>query len=158
MERAELDKLALVIRTVGSLPLLRDFLARMDLGEISARHCPLAAQAERSCGQVAELLVANRLRAPKPLDQVAQWASAVGGEEVFGRPAERLNDDRLGRVVESLGQHAVVLKGVRALPMAQEFRLGLEQIHWDLPTIALEGADEEAPGHAATPGGGVQIT
>jgi Domain of unknown function (DUF4277) len=157
MEREELDKLDFVIKTVGSLPLLRAFVARMDLGEIIDRHCPLAAQAELSCGQVAELLVANRLRAPKPLYKVAQWASDAGVEEVFGMPAERLNDDRLGRVVEILGQHAVVLKGEMALHIAQEFRIGLEQIHWDLTTISLEGAYEEEPDNAAPPGEGVQI-
>ncbi len=119
MEREELDKLDVVIKTVGSLPLLRDFLVRMDLGEIIDRHCPLAAQTELSCGQVAELLVANRLRAPKPLYKVAQWASDAGGEEVFGMPAERLNDDRRGRVGESLGQHAAVLQGEIARQIAR---------------------------------------
>jgi hypothetical protein len=72
-------------------------------------------------------------------------------------PAARLNDARLGRVVEILGQPAVVLQGEMALPMAQAFRLGWAQLHGDLPTIALEGASEEAPDHAATPGEGVQI-
>jgi Domain of unknown function (DUF4277) len=156
MEREELDKLDFVIKTVGSLPLLRDFLARMDLGEMIDRHCPLAAQAELSCGQVAELLVANRLRAPKPLSKVAQWASDAGVEAVFGMPAERRNDDRLGRVVEILGQPAVVLTGEMALHSAQECRLGVEQLHWDLTTSSWEGAYEAAPDTVATPGEGGQ--
>jgi Domain of unknown function (DUF4277) len=66
MAREERDNLDFVIKTVGRRPLLRHFVARRDLGEIIARHGPLAAQAELSCGQVAELLVANRLRAPTP--------------------------------------------------------------------------------------------
>jgi hypothetical protein len=140
MEREALDKVAWMIQTVGSLPVWRAVLARMDVGEISDRHCPLAAHAERSWGQVAERLVANRLRAPTPLSKVAQWASEAGVEDVFGMPAERLNDDRLGRVVESLGQQAVVLNGELARPSAQEVRLGLEPRPGALTTRAWAGA------------------
>jgi Domain of unknown function (DUF4277) len=154
----ELAKLDFVIPTVGSLPLWREFLARMDLGQLLDRHCPLAAQAELSCGQVAELLLANRLRAPKPLDKVEQWASDAGVEEVFGMPAERRNDDRLGRVAEILGQQAPVLTGESSLHLAKECHLGLAQIPGDLTTLYLEGAYEEAPAHAVISGEGRQIT
>jgi hypothetical protein len=71
-------------------------------------------------------------------------------------PAERRNAARLGRVVELLGRHAVVLQGELARPLAQALRLGVEQMHGDLTTIALEGASEAAPDHAATPGAGGQ--
>src|SRR5919204_281525 len=104
MEVDELAKLDFVIKTVGSLPLLRDFVARMGFADLIDTHCPLAAQAELSCGTVAELLVANRLQAPKPLYKVEHWAREVGVEDVFGIPPELLNDDRLGRMVELLGQ------------------------------------------------------
>jgi hypothetical protein len=158
MEREELDKLDFVIKTVGSLPLRRDFVARMGFADLLDMPCPLAAQAELSCGTVADLLVANRLQAPKPLHTGERWAKEAGVEEVFGMSSELLNADRLGRVVEILGPHAPVLKGEIALPLAKRFQLGLEQIHWDLTTIALEGADEEEPDNAATPGEGIQIT
>src|SRR5262249_12555069 len=122
MEVDELQNLDFVIKSVGSLPLLRDFLARIGFAGIIDKHCPLAAHAELSCGTVTALLVANRLRAPKPWYKVAQWAKEAGVEEVFGIPAELLNDDRRGRVAEILGQHAVVLKGEIALHMAKSFR------------------------------------
>jgi hypothetical protein len=158
MEREELDTLACVSQTVGRRPVWRACLARMDVGAMSARPCPLAAPAERSGGQVAARLVANRLRAPNPWYTVARWASDAGGDAVCGMPAERRTDARLGRVVELLGPHAVVLKGERARPRAHACRLGVPPIHWALPTIALDGADEAAPDHAATPGEGGQIT
>jgi transposase len=157
MEVDELAKLDFVVKTVGSLPLLRDFLARMSLADIIDAHCPLAAQAELSCGTVVELLVANRLQAPKPLYKVEQWAGEAGVEEVFGMPVELLNDDRLGRVVETLGRHAPVLKGEMALHLAREFHIGMDHIHWDLTTIYLEGAYEEPQAKAATAVEGMQI-
>jgi Domain of unknown function (DUF4277) len=157
MEVDELARLDFVVKTVGSLPLLRDFLARMGLADMIDARCPLAAQAELSCGTVAERLVANRLQAPKPLYKVEKWAKEVGVAEVFRIPPELLNDDRLGRVVETLGRHAPVLKGEMALHLAKEFHIGLEHSHWDLTTIYLEGAYEEQQEKAATAVEGMQI-
>jgi transposase len=157
MDMEELAKLDLVIKTVGSLPLLHDFVARMDFARIIDEHCPLAPQAELSCGVVAALLVVNRLQAPKPLYKVEQWAREVGVEEVWGIPAELLNDDRLGRVAEILGQQAPMLKGEMSLQLAKEFHIGLKQLHWDLTTIYLEGAYEADPDNAAVPGEGLRI-
>jgi transposase len=157
MEVDELAKLDFVIKTVGSLPLLRDFVARMGFADLIDTHCPLAAQAELSCGTVAELLVANRLQAPKPLYKVEHWAREVGVEDVFGIPPELLNDDRLGRMVELLGQHGPMLKGEIALHTAKTFQIGLEQIHWDLTTVYLEGAYEEEKDTAHPEREGLQI-
>jgi uncharacterized protein DUF4277 len=142
MEREVLEKLDFVIKTVGSLPLRRGVLERMDVASVIDKSCPLAAQAELSCGRVTELLVANRLQAPKPFYKVEHWARQAGVEEVWGSAPELLNDDRLGRMAESLGQHAPVLKGDLALHIAEAFQVGLEQIHWALTIIYVEGADE----------------
>jgi transposase len=157
MEVAELQNLDFVIKTVGSLPLLRGLFERMGFAHIIDTRCPLAAQAELSCGTVTNILVANRLQAPKPLYKVEKWAREAGVEEVFGIPAELLNDDRLGRVAEILGQHAPVLKGEIALHIAKVFQIGMEQVHWDLTTIYFEGAYEEDQDKAATPAAGIPI-
>jgi transposase len=157
VEVEELQKLDFVIKTVGSLPLLRDLLARMGFADIIDAHCPLAAQAALSCGTVAALLVANRLQSPKPLYKVEHWAREVGVQDVFRLPPELLNDDRLGRMVELLGQRAPVLKGEIALHIAQTFQIGLEQIHWDLTTVYLKGAYEEEEDVAPTEREGVHI-
>lgn len=140
METEEREKWDLVIKTVGSLPLLRDVRAQMDCARLIDTQCPRATQADLSCGTVADLLVANRLQAPNPLDTGAQWAKAAGGGEVVGIPADLLHEDRLGRVAERLGQQAPGLKGESARHMAQAFHLGVEQMHWDLPSISVEGA------------------
>jgi hypothetical protein len=139
MEVEKLQRLDFVIKMVGSLPLLCDFVAQLGFAGIIDKYRPLAAQAELSCGRVTELLVANRLQLPKPLYKVEHWAREAGVEDVLGVPAELLNDDQLGRVAEILGQHAVVLKGEIALHLATKFRISLEQIHWDLATIYWKG-------------------
>jgi len=52
-------------------------------------------------GEVIEALEANRLTAPAPLVHVEDWARAVPVTEVFGLDAEALNDDRIGRALET---------------------------------------------------------
>jgi Domain of unknown function (DUF4277) len=158
MDMEELEKLDFVIKTVGSLPLLRDFVVQMDVARIIDQPCPLAPQAELSCGAVAELLVVHRLQAPKPLYKVEHWARQAGVAEVVGIPPELLNDDRLGRVAEMLGPQAPVLKGELRVQLAKECHIGVEQLHWDRTTISWEGASEEEPDHAALPGEGMPVT
>jgi Domain of unknown function (DUF4277) len=157
MEVDELQTLDFVIKTVGSLPRRRGFMTRLGFAAISDKHCPLAAQAELSCGPVTELPVANRLQAPQPFSKAEHWAKEAGGEEGFGISSERLNDDRLGRRGELLGKHAAMLQGERTWQMAKEFRIGLAQRPWDLTTIDVEGASEEDPDNADTSAEGIQV-
>jgi hypothetical protein len=65
-----------------------------------------------SVGEVAAALIASRLCSPSPLYDVAGWASGAAVHELLGIPAALLNDDRLGRALETLA----VLCGVRARP------------------------------------------
>lgn len=143
MDIDDVNKLNFVIKTVGSLSMLKDFFKRMGFAQIIDSICPLAPQADLSCGKVAEILVANRLCAPKPFYKVEKWAKEVGIEDVFGILPELLNDDRLGRDVEIFGENAPVLKGGISLHIAEKFKVGLDYFHWDLTDIYLEGAYEE---------------
>lgn len=132
-----------VVKTVGALPLLRGFLKRVGLAEVLERSLPKDPQAYLSVGDVAEILVANRLSSPRPLYRIEEWAERAGVEQVFGFPPEWLNDDRLGRVLDRLGENAKALKGDLCLTWADRFGIELRRFHYDLTTVWLEGEYEQ---------------
>lgn len=135
-------KIRAYAKIVGCLPLLKDFIGKIEFSEIIDKVCPADPQAYLSYGSVAEILVANRLSAPKPLYKVEDWAEKSGVEDVFGIPADYLNDDKLGRTLEVLAENAPALKGAISLDVARRFKIGLKHIHWDLTTVHFEGEYE----------------
>lgn len=138
----DIRKIRAYAKIVGCLPLLRDFIEKSGFSEIIDRICPTDPQAYLSYGSVTKILVSNRLSAPKPLYKVEDWAKKSGVEDVFGIPADYLNDDRLGRTLEVLAENAPALKGAISLDVARRFKIGLERIHWDLTTVHFEGEYE----------------
>src|SRR5437899_12889131 len=98
--RAELVEVAVLERRLGSLPVIADFSRRLDIAGIIDRACPMRDLALVSHGQVIEALIANRLTHPQAMVGVADWARDWAVEEVYGLPADALNDDRLGRALD----------------------------------------------------------
>jgi hypothetical protein len=98
-------------------------------------------------------LVANRLTSPAPLVRVEDWARnpADPVEEVFGVPADALNDDRIGRALDALADQAEAVVGSVGARAVAAFGLDVSRIHWDLTSISLFGAYPEADGDYATP-------
>lgn len=132
-----------VVKTVGALPLLRGFLKRAGLTTVIDRQLPKDPQAFLSVGEVAELLVANRLCSPRPLYHVEQWAQGAGVEQVFGVNPDWLNDDRLCRTLDRLAENAQTLKGEICLSLVERFGIELARFHYDLTTVWLQGEYEE---------------
>ncbi len=60
----------------------------------------------------------------------------------FGLTAEQLNDDRLGRALERLNEHAGDIQAALVLKAIERFDLDVTQIHYDLTTVELYGAYE----------------
>lgn len=139
------DAVRYTTRVVGSLPLVRGLIKRAGFGEIIDRVCPADPQTLLSYGRVAEVLVANRLSAPRPLYEVQGWAEQAGVRQVFGIRPDLLNDDRLARTLDVLAEHGAELKGTISLAIAREFGIALTQLHFDLTTVYVEGdyAEEE---------------
>lgn len=143
-----LEKLQFFYQRIGSLGLIKDFVQKIGFAPIIDNIIPVNGGTKLSWGNVAEILVANRLTAPQPLYRVEDWALEFGISSVFGVASEFLNDDRLGRCLDYLGEHAQVLKGTIALHVAKAFNISLQYTHWDLTTVTLEGEyEDQAPGH-----------
>ena len=74
------------------------------------RALPRSARSVLSVGEVVCALIASRLCSPSPLYDVAGWASGAAVHELLGIPPALLNDDRLGRALETFAVYAEHLR------------------------------------------------
>ena len=90
-------------RHLGALPVLYALLEVLQVRETINRHCPTAAEVDQ--GTAAVVLILNRLMAPRPLYQVADWLARTVLVYRLGVPAAKFNDDRLARTLDAISQH-----------------------------------------------------
>jgi transposase len=141
-----------VEKQLGALPVARDLFARLDLVATIDRLCPIQEKKARiSHGQAIAMLVANRLTSPTPLVRVEDWARKWAVQEIFGIEPDTLNDDRIGRALEALAEQADAVVGSIGATAITVFGIDVAQLHWDMTSISLYGAYEQADGDYATP-------
>src|ERR687891_1301691 len=133
-----------VRREVGALLLAAHFLAELDLVGVVDGVLPRGPRSQLSVGEVAAALVASRLCSPSPLYDVAGWASGAAVQELLGIPAALLNDDRLGRALETFAVYAEHLRGAVAARAIERFGLDAGRLHVDLTTVRVAGAYEHS--------------
>jgi len=124
-------------RQLGALPVLYALLETLQVREIVNRYCPT--QAEIDYGTVAMVLILNRLMAPRPLYQVADWLARTVLVYTLGVPAAKFNDDRLGRALDAISQHTrEIWQDIvhRALVQAD---IDLSLIFYDLTAFVMHG-------------------
>ncbi len=131
-----------VRREVGALLLAAHFLAELDVAGTVDRSLPRSERSQLSVGEVAAALIASRLCSPSPLYDVAGWASGAAIHELLGVPAALLNDDRLGRGLETLAVYAEQLRGLLAARAIERFGVDAGRLHVDLTTLRMAGAYE----------------
>jgi hypothetical protein len=125
---------------LGPLALIHPLLQRLDVANVVDRHLPPDPQLEFSHGQVLSLLLAARLSEPTALINVPAWAEKTGAELLWNIPADKLNDDRLGRALDAFfEQRHSILAGVtdNALRWAE---LSLARLHFDTTHLVFYGA------------------
>jgi transposase len=93
---------------------------------------------------VTETLVANRLTSPAPLVRVTGWAREQTVEEVFGITPALLNDDRIGRALDAIAPELDRIVGSVGAQAISVFGLDTSQLHWDMTSISLYGAYDQA--------------
>ncbi|MHB8320375.1 MAG: IS1634 family transposase [Acidimicrobiales bacterium] len=128
-----------VEKTLGALPVIAEFCRRLDIAGIVDRACPVRDIAYVTHGQVIEALVANRLTSPTPLVHVEDWARAWALEEVFDLTPEVLNDDRIGRALDTVAPQLAGIVGSIGARAISEFGVDVARIHWDMTSISLYG-------------------
>ena len=95
--------------------------------------------APASFGELVALLVVNRLTCPRPLYQVAEWARNSGFDKYFACSADYLNDDRLGRMLDTIAPYLPELQEALVLQLVTKYDLDPAFIHYDLTSIYFEG-------------------
>lgn len=133
-----------VRREVGPLLLAWHFIGELDLVGTIDRALPAQGRAQLSAGEVAAALCASRLCSPSPLYDIAGWASGAALQELLGIPPALLNDDRLGRGLETLAVYAETLRGALAARAIERFGIETGRLHVDLTTLRVAGAYERS--------------
>jgi transposase len=133
-----------VRRDVGPLLVVAEFLAALDVAGTVDAALARSARSQLSVGEVVAALVASRLCSPSPLYDVCGWASGAAVHELLGVPAALLNDDRLGRALETFAVHAEGVRGLIAARAIERFGLHAGRLHVDLTTVRVTGAYEHS--------------
>ena len=125
---------------LGPLAVVAPLLEQMDVAAIIDRHLPPDPQLEFSHGQVLRMLLGARLSQPLALVHIAGWAEESGAEYLLGIPADKLNDDRLGRSLDAFfTQRHSILASVAA-HVIHTFHLPMSRLHYDTTHLLLCGA------------------
>jgi transposase len=131
-------------RTVGPLLLVEHFLRQLDVQGTVDAALPRSARSILSVGEVVCALVASRLCSPSPLYDIAGWASGAAVHELLGIPPALLNDDRLGRALETFAVYAEDLRSRVAARAIERFGVEAGRLHVDLTTVGVSGAYEHS--------------
>jgi hypothetical protein len=141
----------LLVKRLGALPVIREYLERLQLKERVDALAPMRDVAHLTNGEVVEALVANRLTAPRPLYDIVEWAQTWAVEETFGIRPTDLNDDRLGRCLDDLAAVHDRLRGDVTVQAIAAFGLETTALRWDLTSVLVTGEypeEEQVAGYA----------
>jgi hypothetical protein len=128
----------------GPLPLVLPLLECLDLQGILDRLLPHDPQREYTHGQTLKALVAARLCEPTALVNVAAWAEKAGYEFLGGVPADKLNDDRLGRALDAFFQVRHSAQAAVTVQALECTDLSLARLHFDPTVVTLTGTYESS--------------
>jgi transposase len=129
-------------RAFGPLALIAPLLQQLGVADIIDDHLPPDPQLAFSHGRVLSLLLAARLCQPTALVNVPTWAEATAADLLWDIPADRLNDDRLGRALDAFftQRHSILATvAAEALRLAE---LSPQRLHFDTTHLIFYGAYE----------------
>src|SRR5260370_35059511 len=122
-------------QVVGALPLVAAMLEQWGLAAIRDQVVPW--EGDVPLGTLVEVLVTNRLLNPKAMYAVGDWAAQAAVTDYYGLTAEQLNDDRLGRALERIAEHAPAAQSAATLAAGTQWQLKGRQIHSRHSTAGL---------------------
>ena len=125
-------------RHLGALPVLYALLEVLRVREIINRHCPTEAEVDH--GTVAMVMILNRLMAPRPLYQVADWLARTVLVYTLDVPAGKFNDDRLARTLEAINEHKRDIWQDIVHQALVQAGIDLSVIFYDLTAFIMHGA------------------
>ncbi|MGH9019346.1 MAG: IS1634 family transposase, partial [Acidimicrobiales bacterium] len=144
------SRLELRSETVGALPIINHFLARMGLAEHLERCVPPNdARLRLAPAAVIGVVIANIMVRHRPVYALSEWAAPFDPRVLGLAPGdvEALNDDRVGRMLDRLfDADRATLITQTVLGVVREFDLDISQLHNDSTTLTLHGNYTDADG------------
>jgi hypothetical protein len=131
-----------IARYWGALPILYLLLEQLQVRTIINRHCSTESPIDH--GTVALVLVLNRLIAPRPLYRVMDWLASTVLSDYLGVPATKFNDDRLGRTLDALAEHAQAIWQDIASQALLRYQIDLSVVFYDLTALVMTGEYTES--------------
>jgi len=125
---------------LGPLALIAPLLERLEVAALIDRHLPPDPQLEFSHGQVLSLLLAARLSSPTALVNVSTWADKTGADILWNIPADKLNDDRLGRALDAFFDQRHSIQGCVAERTLRLAEVTPQRWHFDPTHVHFYGA------------------
>jgi transposase len=135
---------------LGALALLVPLLEKLNIANIIDRHLPTDPQVEFSHGTVLRVLLAARLHHPTALVNVADWAAEHGVEYLCNIPAEKLNDDRIGRSLDAFFEQRYSILAEVTAEVLRTTGLDLQRGHFDPTHLVLYGAYKDSEPRPST--------
>jgi transposase len=141
---------------VGAAYLVKNILKKIGFVSAIDDVLPHQPEIEATYGQLAQVIVANRLAfQPVPLYGMVDWAAEHGMDEVFEVQASWLDDDRLGAMLEALAKHQASVWSTVVQNAVKRFGIELAQLHSDTTSVYFEGKYEDEGGQPL--GGGERV-
>lgn len=132
---------------VGAAYLVKGILQRLGFVSIVDEALPSQPVIETTYGNLAQIIVANRLTfQPVPLYHLSTWAAEHGMTHVFGIEAEWLDDDRMGALLEGLADHQVSIWSKLVGNALRHYQIAPEFLHADTTSVYFEGQYEDENG------------
>jgi transposase len=124
-------------RQLGALPVLYAVLDVLQVQSMVNRYCPNSREVDN--GTVAQVLVLNRLMAPRPLWRIADWVGKTILVHKLGVPASKFNDDRLARTLDDIAPHCRDIWIAVVSEAIQRYDIDLSMIFYDLAGFIAHG-------------------
>lgn len=141
---------------VGAAYLVKNILHKLGFVQIIDEVMTHQPEIDTTYGQLAQVIVANRLAfQPVPIYGLADWAAEQGLDRVFGVEAVWLDDDRLGALLEALAKQQVRIWSKLVKQAVERFKVDLSQLHSDTTSVYFEGQYENERGQSL--GGGERV-
>lgn len=128
------------VLNLGPLALIHPLLQELGSAGILDQHLPADNQVEFSHGQVLSLLLAARMSQPTALVHVQAWAQKTAAELLWDIPAEKLNDDRLGRSLDAFFSQRHSLRAAVTHAVLQQAERTRQRLHFDTTHLVFYGA------------------
>lgn len=130
---------------LGAHPIIQFFMDKLKISEIIGSYIKQDKRLKLSSEKALSVLIHNILTTPKPLYEITDWLKPLDEEKVGLDPGESsfINDDRIGRALESLyfSRHKDIFFRL-ALRAIKLFEIDCRQIHQDTTTVTFSGKYE----------------